>query len=143
MPRYRAVLCDLLTALLDTWSLWDAVAGDADLSRRWREASLRLVTATVGYRPYEPILAEAAREVGVSEERAAALLARWGEAALYPDTAPALNRARVLGMRLGVVTNCSQHLAEVAAGIVPVRWDAVVSAERAGVYKPVPESYLA
>jgi hypothetical protein len=26
-PRYEAVLFDLLTALLDSWSLWNDVAG--------------------------------------------------------------------------------------------------------------------
>jgi hypothetical protein len=28
--HYRGVLFDLLTALLDSWSRWNAVAGDAD-----------------------------------------------------------------------------------------------------------------
>jgi len=29
-PRYDAVLFDLLTTLLDSWTLWNAVAGSAD-----------------------------------------------------------------------------------------------------------------
>ena len=143
-PRaYRAVLCDLLTALVDSWALWADVAGDADLGRRWREASLRLVTGQGAYRPYEELLARATREVGLPPERADALLARWGELAPYPDVAPALRAARARGLALAVVTNCSQRLAEQAAANVPVAWDAVVSAERAGVYKPEPRAYLA
>jgi 2-haloacid dehalogenase len=34
MPRYDVVLFDLLTALLDSWTLWNAVAGDEDSGRR-------------------------------------------------------------------------------------------------------------
>ena len=40
--RYDAVLFDLLTALLDSWSLWNDVAGDADAGRRWRAEYLRI-----------------------------------------------------------------------------------------------------
>jgi hypothetical protein len=40
--RYDAVLFDLLTALLDSWSLWNAVAGSEDAGRRWRAEYLRI-----------------------------------------------------------------------------------------------------
>jgi hypothetical protein len=40
-----AVAFDLLTALVDSWTLWEDVAGEAALGRHWRQASLRLVTA--------------------------------------------------------------------------------------------------
>ena len=42
-----------------------------------------------------------------------------------------------------LVTNCSQRLAELAAAHVGVPWDAVVSAEAAGWYKPDPRPYQA
>ncbi len=48
----EAVAFDLLTALIDSWSLWIAVAGDQALGRAWRGASLRMVTAAAYYRPY-------------------------------------------------------------------------------------------
>ena len=33
MPRYDAILFDLLTALIDSWSLWSRVAGGEDAGR--------------------------------------------------------------------------------------------------------------
>jgi hypothetical protein len=30
MPRYDAILFDLLIALIDSWSLWNRVAGSED-----------------------------------------------------------------------------------------------------------------
>lgn len=32
--EFDAVLFDLLSALIDSWSLWDDLAGDTDLGRR-------------------------------------------------------------------------------------------------------------
>jgi len=41
--RYAAVGFDLLTALLDTWSLWSEIAGDRELGMRWHAASQELL----------------------------------------------------------------------------------------------------
>jgi hypothetical protein len=60
MPRCRAIIFDLLTALLDSWALWGDVAGDDELGARWRRTSLELVYASGAYRPYRDIVAEAA-----------------------------------------------------------------------------------
>ncbi len=43
--------------------------------------------------------------------------------------------------KLAVVTNCSVRLGRVAAARLNVRWDAVVTAEEAGCYKPDPKPY--
>jgi 2-haloacid dehalogenase len=43
--------------------------------------------------------------------------------------------------KLAVVTNCSSRLGRQAASILPVQWDAVVTAEEAGAYKPDPRPY--
>src|SRR4051812_878357 len=40
--RYDAVVFDLLTALIDSWSLWNAVAGSAEAGMRWRRRYLQL-----------------------------------------------------------------------------------------------------
>ncbi len=77
-----AVCFDLLTALIDSWALWEAVAGEAGMpghGRPWREAALQLVTAAGDYRPYESLVATAAREVGLSADLASRLLLRWDE----------------------------------------------------------------
>ena len=44
-------------------------------------------------------------------------------------------------MTLGVVTNCSEELAARAVACTGINFDAVVTAERAGFYKPDPRPY--
>ena len=67
-PDYDAVLFDLLTALVDSWSLWDDLAGDVDLGRRWRMLYLEMTYATKAYCPYLDLVAESARASGLREE---------------------------------------------------------------------------
>lgn len=43
--------------------------------------------------------------------------------------------------RLGVVTNCSEQLGRAAAERIGVQFDVVITAERAGYYKPHPAGY--
>ncbi len=140
-PRFQAVAFDLLTALIDSWSLWIAVAGEEDLGRRWRTASLRIVTSAGNYQPYEAIVHRAAGEIGLPPERADALLARWGELHPWPEAPGTLRRLR--GLRLAIVTNCSQRLAESAAMATGGDFEVIMSAERAGIYKTDPRAYLA
>src|SRR3989442_12609789 len=47
-----AIAFDLLTALIDSWTLWERVAGDVGLGRSWRRTWLRLITAA---RPHLPL----------------------------------------------------------------------------------------
>ena len=133
-----AVTFDLLTALLDSWSLWVAVAGDDDLGRTWRRASLRLITAAGAYVPYEQIVYRAADEVGVPRAGADELLARWGELCPWPEVPEVL--ARLRGRRLAIITNTSQRLAEIAAAATGGTFEVVVSAEQAGAYKTDPRA---
>jgi 2-haloacid dehalogenase len=144
-PRFRAVLFDLLTALIDSWSLWVDVAADDRLGRAWRRESLRRVTRAGTYSPYEEIVVEAAVAVGVSPSRANELLERWSGGALqpWPETPRVLAELASAGWTTAAVTNCSQRLAEVAAAATGHRFDAIVSAERAGVYKTDPRAYRA
>ena len=136
----KAVLFDLLTALLDSWTLWDSVAGSEADGRRWRAAYLRRTYGEGRYRPYETLVAEAAVEVGLPAGLAAQLADRYGELAPWPE-AP-----RVLGalhgvVRLAIVTNCSEALGRIAAARTGVGFDVVVTAERAGFYKPQAPPY--
>ncbi|HVJ56162.1 MAG TPA: HAD-IA family hydrolase [Aliidongia sp.] len=143
--RFRAVLFDLLTALMDSWSLWIDVAGEADLGRAWRRESLRRVTTAGSYRPYEDIVAEAAVAIGVSPAKSGELLERWAAGALqpWPEAPAVLARLAAAGWVTGVVTNCSQRLAEAAAAATGLAFHEIVSAERAGVYKTDPRAYRA
>src|ERR1700727_1177594 len=101
-PRFRAVAFDLLTALIDSWSLWIDIANDESLGRSWRRSSLRRVTTAGSYQPYQ------------------------GD-----------------GVEAAVGTNCSQPLAEAAAAATGHHFDAIVSAEKAKVYKTDPGAYRA
>lgn len=138
--RYDAVVFDLLTGLLDSWSLWNAVAGDAASGLRWRGEYLRLTYGAGAYRPYEEVVAEAAWNVGVDPASAAALVARWDELRPWPEARESLE-AIGREVPLAVVTNCSESLGQRAAGLVGVPFSVVVTAERAGCYKPDPRAY--
>ena len=138
--RTQAVLFDLLTALLDSASLWDAVAGGADEGRPWRAAYLRNTYAAGAYRSYEQLVREAAREVGLPELLADRLVARYGELAPWPEVEQVL--ATIEGqVPLAIVTNCSESLGHVAVARIGIAFDIVVTAERAGYYKPHPRPY--
>jgi len=139
--RFDAVLFDLLTALLDSWSLWSAVAGGEEAGRRWRAEYLRITYRTGAYRRYETLVAEAAEAVGLPRRVADDLEARYGELRPWPGVTEALQALAGRSVRLGVVTNCSERLGRIAADCVGVAFDAVITAEQAGFYKPDPRPY--
>ncbi len=147
MPT-KAVVFDLLTALLDSWSAWNAAAGSAAAGsaaagRRWRAHYLELTYGCGAYRPYEDLVREAALAAGLTLAAPAALLAAWDHLAPWPEVPATLADLRGRGLRLGVVTNCSEALGRRAAARCDVDFDAVVTAEGAGFYKPRPEPYHA
>src|SRR3989442_7413396 len=136
--RYAAVGFDLLTALLDTWSLWSEIAGDRELGMRWHAASQELLRGK-RYRPFDEIVREAATGVGLDAKRSAELLRRWGrDFAPWPDVPPVLEHLD--GTRRFIVTNCSRKLGRLAA-FRAGRFELVVTAEEAGAYKPDPLPY--
>lgn len=141
VPAFDVVLFDLLTALLDSWSLWARVAGSAHDGRRWRAAYLEITYRTGRYRPYETLVAEAAAAAGLSRRLAAELDTRYAELEPWPEAWQVLTTLADAGARLGVVTNCSERLGHVAAARVGVPFDVIVTAERAGWYKPHPRPY--
>jgi 2-haloacid dehalogenase len=141
MLRYDAVLFDLLTALLDSWSLWNDVAGDAETGQRWRAEYLRITYATGHYRPYEHLVSDAAEAVGLPRDLADELALRYADIRPWPEAAAVLGQLHDAGVLLGVVTNCSEALGRLAAARVPVPLQVVVTAERGGHYKPDPAPY--
>ena len=136
----RAVLFDLLTALLDSWSLWDAAAGSQASGRAWRAEYLRLTYGCGAYVPYEQLVRDAARAAGLPTGAAEALEARWLELEPWSGAQEAVDALQGR-TKLAVVTNCSQRLGLLAAGRLRTRWDCVVTAEAAGYYKPDPRPY--
>ena len=135
----RAVCFDLLSALLDSWTLWDDVAeslgplGSRALGRPWRRKYLERTAATGTYAPYLEIVSAAASDVGLPREAARLLDERWDTLEPWPDVLPGLS---LLQLPRAVVTNCSEDLGRRAVDRVGAAFDVVVTAERAGAYKP-------
>jgi 2-haloalkanoic acid dehalogenase type II len=139
---YRAVIFDLLTALIDSWSSWNEAAGSPEAGLRWRRVYLRLTYEAGAYRPYESIVAEAAREAGLAATAVDRLIAGWDRLAPWPE-AIAVTADLARRVPLGIATNCSHRLGLVAAGRAGGPFAAVVTAEQVGCYKPRPEVYRA
>jgi 2-haloacid dehalogenase len=139
--RYpKAVLFDLLTALLDSWTLWNRSAGSEQAGRAWRADYLRLTYGCGRYVEYETLVRQAAQNVGLPATAPQALEEHWLELAPWSGALAALQQLQP-HCKLAVVTNCSNRLGREAASILPIRWDAVVTAEEAGTYKPDPRPY--
>jgi 2-haloacid dehalogenase len=138
--RYDAVLFDLLTALVDSWTLWNRVAGNAEAGKRWRTTYLRNTYGAGCYRPYETLVAEAAEQVGLAPGLANDLAAGYGSLEPWPEVPGVL---RTLGgvLPVGIVTNCSGKLGRVAAARTGADFAVIVTAEHAGFYKPHPRPY--
>jgi len=134
---YDAIGFDLLTALLDTWSLWSDVAGGRELGMRWHAASQAMLRGQA-YLPFENIVRDSARDAGTSPAQAEEMLRRWGEFEPWPDTPGVL--AKLRGYRRFIVTNCSRRLGTLAAKRAG-EFELVVTAEEAGAYKPDPRPY--
>lgn len=141
-PRYDAVMFDLLTALLDSWTLWNSVAGSPEAGLAWRRRYLELTYGCGPYRPYEDLVHEAAVDAGLSGAPAATLEARWGELEPWPEAPGVLHRLAA-AVPLGVVTNCSVRLGAQATERAGAKFTVVLTAEGAGYYKPRPEPYRA
>ncbi len=110
-PTYpKAVLFDLLTALLDSWSLWNRAAGSEATGRAWRAEYLRLTYGCGAYVPYDELVRQAALLVGLRESAARVLEAQWLQLTPWSGAQEAL-RKLAPHCRLAIVTNCSRVLA--------------------------------
>ena len=137
---YDAVVFDLLTALINSWTLWNDVAGSEADGWRWRRRYLDITYGCGVYRPYETLVREAAIEAGLPGEFADGLERRWSELKPWPDALPVL---RSIGneLPLAIATNCSERLGQAAAHLTNGQYSAVVTAEEVGFYKPRQEVY--
>jgi 2-haloacid dehalogenase len=138
-PPPNAIIFDLLTALLDSWTLWNRAAGSPSLGLQWRKAYLELTYGCGSYRPYEDLVAESAQQVGLGSEAAAYLLDHWVELSPWPEAIDVLKRLQGEGIKLGAVTNCSTELGKRAASFFP--FVSVITAEGSGFYKPHAKPY--
>jgi 2-haloacid dehalogenase len=140
MQKNKAVLFDLLTALLDSWTVWNRAAGSAQAGRAWRAQYLRLTYSCGAYVPYETLVLQAAANTGLDTKHAQALEDVWPTLPVWSGAQEALE-ALAPNYLLGVVTNCSTRLGRLAAQRLNITWDCIVTAQEAGYYKPHPAPY--
>jgi 2-haloalkanoic acid dehalogenase type II len=107
---------------------------------KWRRRYLEITYGCGAYRPYETLVREAARDVGLPEQLGVDLERRWDELAPWPEASAILKKIPV---PLAVATNCSVRLGQRAADRVGVPFKVVETAESVGFYKPRPEVYRA
>jgi 2-haloacid dehalogenase len=124
--RYQAVLFDLLTGLLDSWSLWNEVAADPEAGRLWRAEYLRITYETGRYQPYEDLVADAADATGLPRQLSAELAARYDTLQPWPEANSVLAKLNNAGVPLGVETNCSEMLGRQAARRLAVPFRVIV-----------------
>jgi 2-haloacid dehalogenase len=111
-----------------------------ELRARWEELQFELLRGE--YRPYREVLATSLRawmeERGYRprDEEGAALLRSMRSWQPFPDTRPALTRAREAGLRLAIVSNTDRDIIEHTLRHIGVPFDAVITAEDARAYKP-------
>lgn len=136
----KAVLFDLLTALLDSWTVWNAAAGSEERGRIWRAEYLRLTYGCGAYVPYEQLVRDAARNTGMPAGVADKLDAAWKTLPVWSGAKEMLAAIKP-HCKLAVVTNCSIIKGREAASLLGIEWDAVITGEEAGFYKPDPRPY--
>jgi 2-haloalkanoic acid dehalogenase type II len=111
-----------------------------ELRTRWEEIQFELLRGE--YRPYRDVLAESLRAwmdergYGWRDEEGEALLRSMRSWQPFPDTRPALTRAREAGLRLAIVSNTDRDIIEHTLVHIGVPFDAVITAQDARAYKP-------
>jgi len=116
-----------------------------ELRRRWEEIQFELIRGP--YKPYKEILGEATlawcREVGVPDrpEYAEAIVGSIRAWQPFPDTQPALTRAREAGLKLVILSNTDRDIINHSVRQIGVPFDAVVVAEDVGAYKPALQNF--
>src|SRR6185437_8438868 len=103
--------------LIDSWSLWNAVAGSEADGLKWRRRYLEITYSCGAYRPYEALVREAACDVGLTEGLGEELERRWLQLQPWPEAPGVLKQ---IPLPLAVATNCSVRLGRQAAARVGV-----------------------
>jgi 2-haloacid dehalogenase len=94
------------------------------------------------YQPYKSVLRTAlrmaAQEIGLDLQDAQydVLSQHWDEQPVFSDVEPALREAHEAGWKLAALTNCDRDLFARTQNVLPVRFDAVITAEDVRSYKP-------
>ena len=112
-----------------------------ELRERWEAIQFEIV-ARAAYRPYKQVLADSLRvwmeERDLTWDAAEAdgivrAIRSWQP---FPDTRPALTKARASGLKLVIVSNTDRDIIEHTVKQIGVPFDDVITAEDCGAYKP-------
>ena len=118
------------------------------LSQLWRAKQLEYTWQRSLMQRYAPFsivtreaLAYSCQKLGLplTAERMEALMGEYNMLAVYPDVAPAL--ARFGSAKKAILSNGSPDMLEPLVAHSGLRFDAVISVDELGVYKPAPEVY--
>jgi 2-haloacid dehalogenase len=118
----------------------DERANGRELRERWEAIQFEVIQGE--YRRYSDVLAESLRLLAeergwsYSDEDGKALTRSMRSWQPFPDTAPALRRAREAGLRLIIVSNTDRDILEHSLRHIEAPLDGVVTAEDVGSYKP-------
>jgi 2-haloacid dehalogenase len=130
-------------AFLYTLMLREGVADPPpgrELRTRWEQIQFEVIQGE--YKTYKEVLGESVlawcREVGVPDREvyAEALVDSMRAWQPFPDTGPALSQVRDAGVRLVILSNTDRDILEHTLKQIGVPFDAVVTAEDVGAYKP-------
>ena len=135
--RYGAVVFDLLTALLDSWTLWNAVAGSEEAGMRWRRAEQPvplpvqaldhatgyLMAATAIRGLTERLRRGSGLEARLSLARTAKLLLDLGIADQQPQLAPETDADRDPNLEVTDWGEARRLSPPIAITGVPMAWD--------------------
>ena len=138
--KYDTVVFDLLTGLIDSWSLWNEVAECQTMGHKWRSRYLELTYNTFKYRKYEDLVLLAAKDVGVNTELAENLFKKWNSLRPWSETNEIL---KLISQKylIGFATNCSIKKGKEAMNVIDINFNYYVTAEEVGYYKPHPSMY--
>ncbi|KAJ9655846.1 hypothetical protein H2198_005383 [Neophaeococcomyces mojaviensis] len=154
----KAIVFDLLTGLLNSWTVWDASIPSSERhiasGQTWRKHYLDVTYNIPGhtYTPYEDLVRRSAAEIGLSSAAPMSLIKHMDDIKPWAEVPVILEQLRKQGIKLGVVTNCSNELGHRMISNVEkiVReqtedkeftFDVTVTAEESGFYKPNPKPY--
>jgi len=153
---YNVITFDCYGTLID-WErgIRDAFSATAFAMRLPMDpdAALRLYLETEAaveagpYRSYRAVLTETARRISarlgwaLPESRAEFLAESMPAWPAFPDTNPALRRLFDAGYRLGILSNVDDDLLAWTRRHLAAPFEIVVTADRAGSYKPAPRHF--
>ena len=138
--KYDTIVFNLLTGLIDSWSLWNERAGSELKGRDWRSRYLQITYKTFEYKKYEDLVLLSAQQAGLKNTNAFKLIDEWERLKPWPEVNMVLNKLKDK-FALGVATNCSIKKGNEAIELIDVKFNSTVTAEEVGFYKPHPEMY--